>query len=51
MQSYCNVIRSACSDDGTEGYQFVVVFLKEDAQTESADYEFYKSEWPAAHTE
>lgn len=44
-QAYCNVIKGSTREDGSEGFQFVVVFLKEDGELETSDYEFYKSEW------
>lgn len=44
-QAYCNVIRGKEGSDGSDGYQFVIVFMTEEGLTESADYEFYKSEW------
>ncbi len=45
VQCYCNVIRSASNDNGEEGFQFVVVFMKDDDVLESSEYEYYQSEW------
>lgn len=45
VQCYCNVIRSQSNENGEEGFQFVVVFMKDDDVLESSEYEYYQSEW------
>lgn len=45
VQCYCNVIRSQSNENGETGYQFVVVFMKDDDVLESSEYEYFQSEW------